>query len=66
MISLDSKGPCDFQESVSQFLPFLQNTFSKSPLNIMKDFLDIVLHYQGLGNPPVPLRTLKWTPELVL
>ena len=56
-----SKGPCDFRGFVSQFLPFLQNTFSKSPLKIVEDFMVIVVDYQGSGDPPGPSWTPKWT-----
>ena len=34
---------------------FLQNSFSKNPLNIMKDCLVIVVHYKDSVDPNGPL-----------
>ena len=42
-----SKGPCDFRGSLSQFLPFLQNTLSKSPL-CSKDYGRFFCHCGAL------------------
>ena len=61
-----SKGPCDFWESGSQFLPFLQNTLSKKTLKIMEDFFCHCCTLPWLQDPFGSSLTSKWNPNWTL